>query len=234
MSGASIRVLLADDQPLVRSGFAAILRSKSDIEVVGEADDGRDAMDQIRAHVPDVVLMDIRMPRMDGLAATKSIAADPALHNVRVVILTTFETDEYVSEALRSGAAGFLLKHCTPDDLVQAVRVTASGDAMLSPGITRRVVTEFARRAKVPMTTPSGLAELTDRERQVTAMVGQGMDNDEIATTLFLSVATVRTHVGRAMSKLKIRSRAQLVVFAYETGLVRPGWLGDRRARPSR
>src|SRR5262245_11364104 len=217
-----IRVLLADDQPLVRSGFAAILGGVPDIEVVGEADDGHEAMNQVRAHRPDVVLMDIRMPRMDGLAATRAIAADPALAAVQVVILTTFETDEYVSEALLNGAAGFLLKHCTPEDLVRAVRVTANGDGMLSPGVARRLVTEYARRAKGPVAAPAGL---TDREREAVVMVGHGLSNEEIAATLHLSLATVRTHIGRAMRKLDVRSRAELVVFAYETGLVRPGWL---------
>lgn len=210
-----IRVLLVDDQPLVRSGFAAILGSKPDIEVVGEADDGQQALNEARASRPDVGLMDIRMPQMDGLAATKAIVRDGTLDDVRVIILTTFETDEYVFEALRSGACGFLLKHCTPDDLVHAV---------LSPSITRRLIAEYAQHATELLTSRLEGDELTDRERQVTTLVGQGLDNHEIAARLFLSVATVRTHVSRAMSKLNVRSRAQLVIFAYETGLVRAGW----------
>jgi DNA-binding NarL/FixJ family response regulator len=224
-----ITVVLADDQPLVRIGFAAILGSVPDIEVVGEAADGHEAVSQVRTHRPDIVLMDIRMPGMDGLAATKAIVGDPALAAAHVIILTTFETDEYVSEALRSGAAGFLLKHATPEELVRAVRVTANGEAMLSPGVARRLVTEYARRAKEPVAALAGLTEVTDREREVIAMVGHGLSNDEIAATLHLSIATVRTHLARAMHKLDARTRAELVVIAYETGIVRPGWLNADR-----
>jgi DNA-binding NarL/FixJ family response regulator len=221
-----IRVLLVDDQPLVRGGFAAILSAADDIAIVGEAGDGREAIDQVKATAPDVVLMDIRMPRLDGLEATRALAADPATAAARIVILTTFEMDEYVFEALRSGAWGFLLKHCSPADLIQAVRVSAAGDAILSPSVTRRLVAEYARRAKPPTAGHRYRDDLTDREREVVTLVAKGMDNDAIARHLFLSVATVRSHVSRAMTKLDVRNRAQLVIFAYETGLVTPGWEG--------
>ena len=220
-----IRVLLADDQTLVRAGFRALLDAQDDIEVAGEAGDGEQAVSLARQVVPDVVLMDIRMPGTDGLAATRQIAADQQLANVRVVILTTFELDEYVFEAIRSGAAGFLVKDTDPDELVQAVRVVADGGGLLSPGVTRRLIGEYASRAKPPQ--PSGLlGELTDREREVLALVGEGLSNAEIAGRLYLSPATAKTHVSRTMLKLGARDRAQLVVIAYETGLVRPGWQG--------
>jgi DNA-binding NarL/FixJ family response regulator len=220
-----IRVLLADDQALVRAGFRALLDAQADIEVAGEARDGEQAVSLARQVVPDVVLMDIRMPGTDGLAATRQIAADERLAGVRVVILTTFELDEYVFEAIRSGAAGFLVKDTDPDELVQAVRVVADGGALLSPGVTRRLITEFASRAKPPQ--PAGvLGELTDRECEVLALVGEGLSNAEIAGRLYLSPATAKTHVSRAMIKLGARDRAQLVVIAYESGLVRPGWHG--------
>ena len=220
-----IRVLLADDQTLVRAGFRALLDAQDDIEVAGEAGDGEQAVSLARQVVPDVVLMDIRMPGTDGLAATRQIAADQQLANVRVVILTTFELDEYVFEAIRSGAAGFLVKDTDPDELVQAVRVVADGGALLSPGVTRRLIGEYASRAKPPQ--PSGLlGELTDREREVLALVGEGLSNAEIAGRLYLSPATAKTHVSHTMLKLGARDRAQLVVIAYETGLVRPGWQG--------
>jgi DNA-binding NarL/FixJ family response regulator len=218
-----IRVLLADDQALVRAGFAALLDAQDDITVVGQATDGAEATRMAAELNPDVVLMDIRMPVVDGLAATRAIAADARLSDVRVVILTTFELDEYVFEALRSGAAGFLVKHTEPADLVRAVRVVAAGEALLSPSITRRLIDEFADRAKVPPPDRS-LTVLTDRERELVGLVGEGLSNDEIAQRLVLSPATVKTHVNRAMSKLHARDRAQLVVFAYEAGLVRPGW----------
>ena len=220
-----IRVLLADDQTLVRAGFRALLDAQGDIEVAGEVSDGEQAVRLARQVVPDVVLMDIRMPGTDGLAATRQIAADQRLAGVRVVILTTFELDEYVFEAIRSGAAGFLVKDADPDELVQAVRVVAGGAALLSPGVTRRLISEFASRAKPPQ--PAGLlSELTDREREVLALVAEGLSNAEIAARLFVSPATAKTHVSRAMVKLGVRDRAQLVVIAYESGLVRPGWRG--------
>jgi len=218
-----IRVLLADDQVLVRAGFRALLDAQDDIEVVGEAGDGDQAVRLTRELAPDIVLMDIRMPGTDGLAATRQIAADGQLANVRVVILTTFELDEYVFEAVRSGASGFLVKDTEPDELVQAVRVVVGGDALLSPSVTRRLIGEFAARAKEPRR-PGGLAELTDREQEVLALVGDGLSNGEIAKRLYVSPATAKTHVSRAMIKLQARDRAQLVVIAYESGLVRPGW----------
>jgi len=219
-----IRVLLADDQALVRAGFASLLATQDDIEVAGEAADGEEAVSRARALVPDVVLMDIRMPGMDGLAATRAIAGDDRLGGVRVVILTTFDLDEYVFEAIRSGASGFLVKDTEPDELLRAVRVVAAGNALLSPGVTRRLIAEFASRAKPPP--PPRLDCLTGREREVIALVAEGLSNDEIAALLFLSPATAKTHVNRAMAKLGARDRAQLVVFAFQSGLVRPGWSG--------
>ena len=218
-----ISVLLADDQALVRAGFRALLDAQGDIEVVGEAQDGGEAVTYAAQLTPDVVLMDIRMPRRDGLDATREIAADPALAGVRVIILTTFELDEYVFEAIRAGASGFLVKDTKPVDLIEAVRVVAGGDALLSPGVTRRLIAEFATRAKPPPAS-GALAELTDREREVMALAAAGLSNDEIAARLVVSPATAKTHVSRAMIKLGARDRAQLVVAAYESGLVRPGW----------
>jgi DNA-binding NarL/FixJ family response regulator len=223
-SGRTIRVLLADDQALVRAGFRSLLDAQSDIEVIGEAGDGAEAVRLAAELSPDVVLMDIRMPGMDGLAATRQIAADERLAGVRVVILTTFGLDEYVFEAIRSGASGFLVKDTEPEELVQAVRVVAAGDALLSPSVTRRLIAEFAARAKEPQVV-GGLDELTDREREVLALVGEGLSNRDIAERLVVSPATAKTHVSRAMGKLGARDRAQLVVIAYESGLVRPGWL---------
>ena len=222
MSQVPVRVLLADDQKLVRAGFRVLLERGDGIEVVGEVADGAEAVAGARAMRPDVVLMDIRMPVMDGLEATRRIVADELLAGVHVVVLTTFELDEYVFQALRAGASGFLLKDVDPDDLRQAVRVVAAGEALLSPSVTRRLITEFATRT-APPSDPARLAALTEREREVLALVGGGLSNDEIGRRLFMSPATAKTHVSRAMAKLGARDRAQLVVAAYETGLVTPG-----------
>jgi DNA-binding NarL/FixJ family response regulator len=219
-----IKVLIADDQALVRAGFRALLDAEHDIEVAGEAGEGREAVALTRSLRPDLVLMDIRMPEMDGLAATREIAADRKLADVRIVILTTFELDDYVFEALRAGASGFLVKDTDPVDLIAGVRLVADGNALLSPSITRRVIEEFAVRAKEPPPTHH-LDELTDREREVMTLVGTGLSNEEIAGQLVVSPATAKTHVSRAMVKLGARDRAQLVVLAYEYGLVRPGWV---------
>ncbi|WP_407285738.1 response regulator [Streptomyces sp. BP-8] len=220
-----IRVLLADDQLLVRAGFKVLLDAQPDIEVVAEAGDGQQAVAAVRVHRPDVALMDIRMPVLDGLVATRRITRDPQLPDVKVVMLTTFELDEYVFEAIRSGASGFLVKDTEPEELVRAVRAVVAGDALLSPGVTRRLIAEFAARSKEP-TAADALSELTDREREVMALVGIGLTNEEIARRLVVSPLTAKTHVSRAMIKLGARDRAQLVVLAYESGLVRPGWLG--------
>jgi DNA-binding NarL/FixJ family response regulator len=222
-----ISVLLADDQALVRAGFRALLNAEPDIEVVGEAADGLEAVKLAQQTKPDVVLMDIRMPGVDGLEATRRIAADPALADTKVVILTTFELDEYVFEALRTGASGFLVKDTEPVELLRGVRAVAAGDALLSPSVTRRVIGEFAggvARGR-PATPPARLEQLTDREREVMVLVGEGLSNDEIATRLVISPATAKTHVSRTMIKLGARDRAQLVVYAYEAGMIRPGWL---------
>ncbi|NGN67738.1 response regulator transcription factor [Streptomyces sp. A7024] len=220
-----IRVVLADDQLLVRAGFSALLDAQTDIEVAGEAADGEQAVAMVRELKPDIVLMDIRMPELDGLAATRLITDDPALADVRVVMLTTFELDEYVFEAIRAGASGFLVKDTEPDELLRAVRSVVDGDALLSPGVTRRLISEFAARSKEPKAA-TGLDELTEREREVMALVGMGLSNEEIARRLVVSPLTAKTHVSRTMIKLHARDRAQLVVLAYESGLVRPGWLG--------
>jgi DNA-binding NarL/FixJ family response regulator len=219
----TIRVALADDQALVRAGFRALLNAQDDVEVVAEAADGDEAVTVAREHRPDVMLMDIRMPGTDGLAATRTISSDPALADVHILILTTFEEDEYVFEAIRVGASGFLVKDTEPAELVHAVRVIARGDALLSPGVTRRLIEEFATKAK-KVQSPTTLNVLTEREREVVALVGEGLTNDEIAARLVVSPATAKTHVSRAMIKLNARDRAQVVVLAYESGLVRPGW----------
>jgi DNA-binding NarL/FixJ family response regulator len=219
-----LRAVIADDQALVRTGFRMILAADG-IEVAAEAADGEEAVTAVRRTRPDVVLMDIRMPELDGLEATRRISEDPELSEVRVVVLTTFELDEYVFEALRAGAAGFLVKDTEPAELVRAVHAVRAGDGLLSPGVTRRLISEFAARSKEPERSPE-LARLTDREREVLALVGMGLTNDEIARRLVVSPLTAKTHVSRTMVKLGARDRAQLVVLAYESGLVRPGWLG--------
>ncbi|GAA4958037.1 response regulator transcription factor [Yinghuangia aomiensis] len=217
-----IRLVLADDQALVRAGFRALIDAQPDMEVVAEAADGEAAFAAVREHRPDVVLMDIRMPGVDGLEAARRITADPDLTATRVIILTTFDLDEYVFEALRHGVSGFLVKDTEPAELVRGVRSVASGDALLSPGVTRRLIEEYSAQATPPAQTP-GLELLTGREREVVGLVGQGLSNEEIADQLVVSPLTAKTHVSRAMVKLAVRDRAQLVVFAYETGLVRPG-----------
>ncbi|ATO14817.1 DNA-binding response regulator [Micromonospora sp. WMMA2032] len=216
----AIRVVLVDDQHLVRTGLRALLDRAADIEVVGEAGDGGAGLSVVREQRPDVVLMDVRMPGGDGLEATRRILADPQLTGVRVVMLTTFDDDEYLFEAIRAGAAGFLLKDTPPDALREAVRVVAGGDALLSPAVTRRVLTAAAH---APVTDPARLAGLTARERDVLAQVGAGRSNTEIGQVLFLSPDTARTYVSRLLQKLNARDRSQLVVIAYESGLVRPG-----------
>ena len=217
-----IRVLLADDQSLVRAGFRALLDAQPDIEVAGEAADGEEALRRVRELRPDVVLMDIRMPGLDGLAATREIAADADL---RVIILTTFDLDEYVYGALRAGASGFLVKDTEPAELIHGVRVVARGDALIAPSITRRLISEFAARVGHPDPGPR-LSALTEREREVMALVAAGLSNDEIAARLVLSPATAKTHVSRIMTKTRVRDRAQLVILAYESGLTVPGWIG--------
>ena len=217
-----IRVVLADDQVLVRAGFRALLDAQDDITVVGEAANGDEAMAATLAHRPDVVLMDIRMPGSDGLTATRRISDDRALDDVRVVILTTFELDEYVFEAIRAGASGFLVKDTEPVDLLRAVRAVAAGDALLSPGVTRRLIEAFATHSRDPHP-DIDLALLTNREREVMTLVAAGLSNDEIAGRLFVSPATAKTHVNRVMSKLHAHDRAQLVIIAYESGLQQPG-----------
>jgi DNA-binding NarL/FixJ family response regulator len=218
-----IRVLLADDQALIRAGFRLLLGSSDGIEVIGEAADGAEAVDLARRERADVVLMDIRMPGVDGLEATRRIAADDGLAGVKVIILTTFESDEYVYQAIRSGASGFLLKDAEPAELLQAVRVVARGDALLAPSVTRRLITDLASRPERPRTDGRALTALTDREREVLVLVAAGLSNDEIAARLFVSPLTSKTHVSRIMTKLDARDRAQLVVISYETGLVTPG-----------
>jgi DNA-binding NarL/FixJ family response regulator len=219
----SVRVVVADDQQLVRAGFRVLVDSAPDLEVVGEAGDGAQALELARSTRPDVVLMDIRMPVMDGLEATRRIAADGLLAGVRVLVLTTFDLDEYVYRALRVGASGFLLKDTPPAELLAAIRVVAAGDALLAPSVTRRLIEEFARRPEPAAAAPAALAALTDREREVLALVARGLSNAELAGRIHVSAATAKTHVSRILAKLQARDRAQLVMLAYETGLVTPG-----------
>jgi DNA-binding NarL/FixJ family response regulator len=230
MSGAAasspdhpaIKVLLADDEGLVRSGFRVLLDLEADIVVVGEATTGAEAVEQVRATRPDVVLMDIRMPDLDGIEATRQIAKTAGLQQVRILILTTYETDAYVFDALQAGASGFLLKDAGPAELLHAIRVVAAGEALLAPRITRRLIAHFTASRVAAQAGEDRLAVLTQREREVLALVGQGLSNEEIGAELFLSPATARTHVSHAMGKLRARDRAQLVVIAYQTGLVGP------------
>jgi len=223
----TVRVLLADDQIVVRAGFRALLELTDDLLVVGEAADGQQAVELARTLRPDVVLMDIRMPVLDGLEATRRIAADPHLDGVRVLVLTTFEIDEYVFEALRAGASGFLLKDVDAPDLQSAIRVVASGQGMLAPAVTRRVIDRFTRTAAPSPAAPERLDVLTDREREVVLLVAKGLTNDEIGARLIMSPLTAKTHVSRAMTKLRARDRTQLAVLAYETGLAHVGDAAD-------
>ena len=220
----TIRVVLVDDQALVRGGFKALLSSDPEIEVVGEASNGAEAVAIATAQQPDVILMDVRMPEMDGLEATRKILSNEATASTRVLVLTTFDLDEYVYEGLRAGASGFVLKDIDPPELIQAVHVIARGEALLAPSITRRLIAEFASRRRPSTAEVSKrLSELTEREREVLTHIGRGLNNDEIAEELVISPATAKTHVSRIMSKLEARDRAQLVVVAYETGLVTVG-----------
>ncbi len=217
-----ISVLIVDDQDLVRLGLRTLVESEDGMAVAGEAADGLEAVVAAQRLRPDIVLMDVRMPGIDGIEATRRIAADPALAQTRVIVLTTFELDEYVFDALRFGASGFLIKDTKPAEILRAIRLVAQGEALLSPSVTRRVVRELASRPPRVRRAPSELATLTDREREVVALVGEGLSNDEIGQRLQMSPATARTHVSRAMVKLSARDRAQLVVFAYQSGLVEP------------
>jgi DNA-binding NarL/FixJ family response regulator len=228
-----IRVLLADDQALVRAGFRFLIESEDGFEVVGEAANGAEAVDLAVANQPDVVLMDIRMPDVDGIEATRRIAADPRTGATRVLVLTTFDRDEYVFQALRAGASGFLLKDAQPTELLNAIRVIAAGEALLAPSVTRTVIAQFARKPE-PSTTvnDAALVFLTDREREVLTLIGRGLSNGEIGETLIIGGATTKTHVSRILSKLGARDRAQLVVIAYEAGLVTPGVDGARSHQP--
>ncbi|MED7923590.1 response regulator transcription factor [Nonomuraea sp. LP-02] len=225
----TIRVLLVDDQPLLRTGFRLILEAEPDLTVVGQAGDGKAAMEQTRALLPDVVLMDIRMPGVDGIEATRRIVreAAPSAHVPKVLVLTTFDLDEYIVEALRAGASGFLLKDVPPDELVQAIRVVAAGEAIVAPSVTRRLLDRFAARlpSAYEQAAPARLDRLTERELEVLRLIAKGMSNAEIAAKLVVSETTVKTHVGNVLTKLGLRDRVQAVVLAYETGLITPGAL---------
>lgn len=218
-----IRVVLADDQELVRSGFAALLRAQEGIEVVGEASDGLEAVGMAIRTRPDVILMDIQMPGLDGIQATRRIAAREELAGTHVIILTTFDLDEYVFEAIRAGAAGFLVKDTNSAELLRAIQVVADGEALMSPSVTRRLISEFAARTR-DVRPVAGIDQLTQREREVVALAAEGLSNEEIAGKLYMSRSTAKTHATRAMAKLGARDRAQLVVLAYQAGLARPGW----------
>ncbi len=223
MTERPIKVLIVDDQAMVRQGFGALLAAQPDIDVVGDAADGADATDAVRRLMPDIVLMDVRMPNVDGLEATRRILRAPGLRHPRVIMLTTFDLDDYVYAALRAGASGFLLKDAPADELIRAVRVFAGGDALLAPSVTRTLISDFARRPARDRPKPERLRVLTPRETEVLKLIARGLSNAEIADTLVLAEQTVKTHVGRILSKLDLRDRAQAVVVAYETGLVQPG-----------
>lgn len=221
----TIRVLIADDQAMVRAGFAALLDAQEDIEVVGQAVDGREAIARTARLTPDVVLMDVRMPELDGIAATRTVLAEdfPSLSRPRILMLTTFDLDDYVHESLRAGASGFLLKDATTEELVSAVRIVAAGEALLSPTVTRRMIAQFVDRRPAPTRAKAVLAQLTDREREVLVLLGRGMSNAEIARELFIAEETVKTHVGKVLAKIGARDRVQAVIFAFDTGLAVPG-----------
>ena len=222
----TVRVLVADDQELVRAGLVAVLSTQDDLEVVGEAADGHQAVEEVRRHRPDVALLDIRMPHLDGIAATQQICSDDRLAT-RLLILTTFDLDEYVLAALRAGASGFLLKDAPRETLYTAIRTIAAGDALLAPSVTRRLIEQHLRTSAPPMELVHRLASMTDRERDVLAMLARGLSNDDIADELHLGESTVRTHIGRIYTKIRAHDRAQAVVFAYESGLVKPGHLTE-------
>jgi len=225
----SIRVLLADDQEMVRAGFAMILDAHDDIHVIGEADDGERAIAESVRLAPDVIVMDVQMPRLDGVAATRSIRAAAASNGPRVLVVTTFDLDEYVYEALRAGASGFLLKNAPPEELVRAVRVVAAGDGLLAPAVTKRLIEAFCHQPPTPPPPPVALDELTPREREVLVLLARGLSNAQIAERLVVSHGTVKTHVERILMKLDLRDRTQAVILAYETGLITPGQHDQQR-----